>query len=62
MVLVNTLCGKRTILGRSVKSFAKEHGLSLNGFSKLVNGRRILYRGWCLEKSMDLITANLPVK
>lgn len=51
--LVNTKTRETFVLGRSVKNFAKEHDLCLNELSKLVNGHKILYRGWCLQKTLD---------
>jgi len=59
-VLVNTKTGERCILGQSVKSFAKKHGLSLQGFSELVNGRVPIYRHWALEKTLKAAATDTP--
>jgi len=53
-VLVNTRTGERCILGQAVTRFAKAHGLCLSELSKLINGRKICYRGWCLESTLKL--------
>jgi hypothetical protein len=57
--LVNTKTGQKCLLGRSVKHFARQHGLCFNELSKLINHRKILYRGWCLEKTLELASGNL---
>jgi hypothetical protein len=46
--------GKRHILGQTVTGFAKSYGLCLSEVSKLVNGHKLMYRGWCLEKTLQL--------
>src|SRR4051812_8761452 len=51
--LVNTQTGERSILGPSVKKFANDHGLSLQGLSELVNCRVQVYRHWILQKTLD---------
>ncbi len=51
--LVNTKTKETFVLGRSVKHFAKEHGLCFNELSKLVNGHKLMYRGWCLQKTLE---------
>jgi len=62
MVLVNTKSGERSILGPSVKQFAKDRGLSLQGLSELVNGTVFVYRHWVLAKTLDAISSDMPVK
>src|SRR4051812_47932606 len=59
-VLVNTKTGERSYLGRSVKHFAREHGLCFNVLSKLINGHKIGYRGWYLEETLRLATGHVP--
>lgn len=59
-VLVNTKNGEAKILGPSVKKFAKDHGLSLQGLSELVNGRVQVYRHFVLGKTLDAVDANSP--
>lgn len=59
-VLVNTKTGERGILGPSVKKFAKDHGLSLNGLSELVNARVPIYRHWVLGRTLDAISRHTP--
>ena len=51
-VLVNTKTGERSILGQSLITFSKKHGLCMNEISKLVNGHKIFSRHWCLEKTL----------
>lgn len=41
--LLNLKTGERKILGPSVKKFAKDHDLSLQGLSELVNRRVLAY-------------------
>lgn len=52
--LVNTRTGESAILGASITGFARQHDLCDNEVWKLVNGRKIAYRGWMLQKSFDL--------
>ena len=59
-VLVNTRTGEKSILGPSVKNFAKDRGLSLQGLSELVNGRVRIYRHWVLEKTLDAVDLDTP--
>lgn len=58
-VLVNTQTGERCILGQAVTRFAKAHGLCLCELSKLVNGHKVIYRGWCLETTLKLAQGNV---
>ena len=58
--LVNTKTGETKILGASVKSFAKDHGLSLQGLSELVNKRVQIYRHWVLGKTLDAVALDTP--
>ena len=55
--LLNTKTGETAILGQSVKKFARDHGLSLQGFSELVNRRVPMYRGWTLHSTHELLYA-----
>lgn len=55
--LVNTKTGETTILGPSVKKFARDRGLSLQGLSELINRRVAMYRGWMLQTTHELIYA-----
>jgi hypothetical protein len=36
----------------SPTAFAEAHGLCLNELTKLVNKRKLLYRGWVLEETL----------
>jgi hypothetical protein len=56
-VLVNTRTGERSILGQAVTRFAKAHGLCLCELSKLINGHKMIYRGWCFESTLKLAHA-----
>ncbi len=58
--LVNTKTGERCIVGASVKACAKNHGLSLQGLSELVNGRVQIYRHWILEKTLAAANLDTP--
>jgi hypothetical protein len=42
-----------------VKHFSRQHGLCFNELSKLINGHKIVYRGWYLEKTLELANGNL---
>src|SRR4051794_7902706 len=53
-VLIHPRQGKREMVGQSVSNFAKKHSLCVNELYKLVNGRKICYRGWMLETSYEL--------
>lgn len=59
-VLVNTRTEERCILGPSVKKFAADHGLSLQGVSELVNRRVQIYRHWVLGKTLDAVNLDTP--
>jgi len=54
--LVNTKTGEECILGASVKNFAADHGLSLQGLSELINGHVHIYRDWVLKKTLEAIS------
>lgn len=58
--LVNTKTAEECILGPSVKKFAVDHGLSLQGLSELVNGRVHIYRNWVLKKTLEAASLNAP--
>jgi len=60
-VLVNPKEGKRDIIGQSVTSFARKHGLCANEVYKLLLGRKILYRGWMLEQTHKLTQKPIAV-
>ena len=51
--LVNTRTGETAILGSSIKGFAEKRGLCDNELWKLVNGRKISYRGWMLQTTIN---------
>ena len=48
-VLVNPSLGIGEIIGPTVKAFGERHGLCANEVSKLILGRKLVYRGWMLE-------------
>jgi hypothetical protein len=58
--VLNTKTGESAIIGRSIKQFADEHGLSFHDLGQLINGRIISYRGWVLEKTWDLVGGSVP--
>jgi len=58
--LVNTKTGEECILGPSVKKFASERALSLQGLSELINGRVHIYRDWVLKKTLEAANLNTP--
>lgn len=55
-VLVNTRTGARLMVGRSVRQLARETGLCLNELYQLINGRKRIYRHWCLEKTLSAVS------
>ena len=57
--LVHRPTGTTTILGPSITRFARQHDLCENEVWKLVNGHKIQYRGWTLQKSVDLVSEYL---
>ncbi len=50
-VLVNPKEDKRQILGQTVTKFAAAHHLCKNEVYKLINRRKVAYRGWMLEST-----------
>lgn len=54
--LVNTRTGARLMVGKSVRQLARDTGLCLNELYKLINGRKLMYRGWCLERALEVIS------
>jgi len=60
-VLVNTKTGERKILGRSIAQFARDNHLCMNELWRLMNGRKIVYRSWTLEKSILAAGSGLAV-
>jgi hypothetical protein len=60
-VLVNPKLGKREILGQTVKGFAEKHHLCVNELHKLILGRKIVYRGWMLERTQLLAQGAIDV-
>ena len=53
-VLVNSKDGTRHTLGQTVSGFARAHNLCVGELYKLINGRKCMYRHWCLEKTLQL--------
>lgn len=49
--LVHTRSGESRIVGPSVKRLAEELSLCANELHKILTGKKIMYRSWCLEKS-----------
>jgi hypothetical protein len=58
--LVNMKTGETAILGPSVKKFARDRGLSLQGFSELVNRRVAFYRNWTLAATAEILNLHTP--
>lgn len=52
--LVNTKTGRIEIVGQSAKSCAKRMGVCYNDLVKLLNGHKIMIRGWAMEQTMKL--------
>lgn len=52
--LVNPKTGQSEIVGQSAKAFAKRHGICYNDVVKLLNGHKIMVRGWALERTLEL--------
>ena len=61
-VLVNMKTGERSILGQTVKGFAKAHGLCMNELSKLVNRRKVAYRHWVMEATLKAANIDLAAQ
>jgi len=57
--LVHRPTGSTEILGSSITHFARRHDLCENEVWKLVNGLKIQYRGWILQKSLDAVNLGL---
>jgi hypothetical protein len=53
-VLVNSKDGTRQNIGQTVSGFARAHNLCKNELYKLINGRKFMYRHWCLETTLQL--------
>jgi hypothetical protein len=53
--LLNTRTGQRKCLGRSVKTFAADHGICTSELHKLICGRKIAIRDWMLASTADLL-------
>ncbi len=53
-VLINTRTNERCVLGPSVTSFAQAHNLCTGDLYKLINRRKVCYRGWMLESTLKL--------
>jgi len=59
-VLVNSKDGTRHTLGQTVSGFARAHNLCANELYKLINGRKWMYRHFCLEKTLQLVEGAHP--
>lgn len=55
-VLINTQ-GTRTILGPSIRAFCRKWNLNAGELGRLLAGQSVMYRGWCLEKTWEIINA-----
>jgi hypothetical protein len=60
-VLVNPSLGIREVLGPKATAFADRHHLSKSKLYKLINNRQIGYRGWFLERTLELAQTPVPV-
>jgi hypothetical protein len=58
--LVNLKTGETAIIGQSVKRFAQQHGLSLQGLSELVNNRVPIYRHWVKAGTAEILNEYTP--
>ena len=58
--LTNLKTGENAILGASVKRFAQEHDLSLQGLSELVNNRVSIYRHWVKAGTAEILNVHTP--
>lgn len=59
-VLIHPKTGQREILGQTVTGFCQRHGLSTQKAYNLINGKRICYKGWMLERTHKLALAASP--
>jgi hypothetical protein len=52
--LINTRTNERCVLGPSVTSCARDHNLCTGDLYKLINHRKVCYKGWMLESTLKL--------
>ena len=55
--LVNTKTGQSEIVGPSAKAIAKRIGVCYNDLVKLLNGHKIMVKGWAMEQTLRLAHA-----
>jgi hypothetical protein len=60
-VLVNMRTGEKSIIGPSLKKFAKDHGLSYQCLVDLVNHRLPIYRYWVIEHTLKVANPNTAI-
>ena len=53
-VMAHPVSGTKEVIGQTVTSWARKHGLAANEVYKLLSGKSICYRGWMLEGSHQL--------
>ena len=51
-VLKNIWTHEDTIVGKSVTSFARAHGLSTANLHRVLLGKKLCYKGWCLGNTV----------
>lgn len=52
--LVNARTGQSEIVGQSAKTLANRIGVCYNDLVKLLNGHKIMVRGWAMERTLEL--------
>lgn len=57
--IVNVKSGDRRIVGQSVRRLAEDLGLCKNELHKVLCGRKIMCRHWCLEKTWKAVNESL---
>jgi hypothetical protein len=53
-VLKNIRTGEDAIIGQSVTSFARAHGLSTANLHRVLLGKKICYKNWCLNNTLAI--------
>lgn len=52
--LVNPKTGQSEIVGQSARAFAERHGVCYNDLVKLLNGHKLMVKGWATEQTLEL--------
>lgn len=61
-VLHNLYTGEEATLGPLQYKFAEEHGLHHSILGELLNGKRIVYKGWVLDSTYQIMYGKLSIQ